>query len=508
MNRTRRRGVLNKHAIKRGGRRTDPSYTFSLDLRRLKFLQKSDCAVVAPSMSKLFSETEQRLREELTKSLGERPYRMWFSETSMKCSEEGVEILVATPFAARWIEQRFSAVIDDAATEAFGKSTSVHINATEQSVQTEQPLRHEHGKINSPSKPKRQLLGFEEFVVGTCNRLAWSAAKQLVQEDGNSISPLFVHGACGVGKTHLLQSICKEAAKISRGRVRFVTAEQFTNEFIASSRTGDFQRFRTRYRNLDLLAIDDIHFVASKTKTQDELLHTLDAAGLRGARLALASDEDPRHIRRLNRALANRFVAGMVVEIDRPDLDTRLAIIDRLLTARGISMTPTAINRLTSQAVGSVREIEGAVTRVSAAVKFLSRQKQGVIGIDDVERVLRATPPTSHPIRVQDIVEITSKRLGLTTEDLLSSSRSTRVVLARSIAAYLGRQLTTMSFPELATALGRKNHSTVHAAARRIEKRLEHESNSEGSVQIGDEEVTVRELLDQLTWAIRSRANQ
>ncbi|MBC8522457.1 hypothetical protein H8D29_00865, partial [PVC group bacterium] len=282
----------------------------------------------------------------------------------------------------------------------------------------------------------------------------------------------------------------------------------FTNEFIASSRTGDFQRFRTRYRNLDLLAIDDIHFVASKTKTQDELLHTLDAAGLRGARLALASDEDPRHIRRLNRALANRFVAGMVVEIDRPDLDTRLAIIDRLLTARGISMTPTAINRLTSQAVGSVREIEGAVTRVSAAVKFLSRQKQGVIGIDDVERVLRATPPTSHPIRVQDIVEITSKRLGLTTEDLLSSSRSTRVVLARSIAAYLGRQLTTMSFPELATALGRKNHSTVHAAARRIEKRLEHESNSEGSVQIGDEEVTVRELLDQLTWAIRSRANQ
>ncbi|MDP6541915.1 MAG: helix-turn-helix domain-containing protein, partial [Phycisphaerales bacterium] len=141
-------------------------------------------------------------------------------------------------------------------------------------------------------------------------------------------------------------------------------------------------------------------------------------------------------------------------------------------------------------------------------VKFLSRQKQGVIGIDDVERVLRATPPTSHPIRVQDIVEITSKRLGLTTEDLLSSSRSTRVVLARSIAAFLGRQLTTMSFPELATALGRKNHSTVHAAARRIEKRLEHESNSEGSVQIGDEEVTVRELLDQLTWAIRSRANQ
>ncbi|HJN71878.1 MAG TPA: DnaA/Hda family protein, partial [Phycisphaerales bacterium] len=296
--------------------------------------------------------------------------------------------------------------------------------------------------------------------------------------------------------------------KISKGRVRFVTAEQFTNEFIASSRTGDFQRFRSRYRNLDLLAIDDIHFVASKTKTQEELLHTLDAAGLRGARLALASDEDPRHIRRLNKALANRFVAGMVVEIDRPDRETRLAIIEKLLTDRGISMTPAAIDRLSSQAVGSVREIEGAVTRVTAAVQFLTNQHKDVVGIDDVERVLRATPPTSHPIRMQDVISISCKRFGVSTNDLLGNSRSTRVVLARSISAYLGRKLTTMSFPELAVALGRKNHSTVHAAVRRIEKRLEHDSTTEGSVRIGEEEITVKELLDQLSWAIRSRANE
>lgn len=460
-------------------------------------------------MSKLFLETEQRLREELTKSLGARPYRMWFSETTMTCSKDGVEILAATPFAARWIEQRFSAVIGDAATEAFGQTTPVQIHTSKQvATPDHQHSPPNHSKLQTRLKPKRQLRGFDQFVVGTCNRLAWSAAKQLVQEDGKSISPLFIHGVCGVGKTHLLQAICKEAAKTTKGRVRFVTAEQFTNEFIASSRTGDFQRFRTRYRNLDLLAIDDIHFVASKTKTQDELLHTLDAAGLRGARLALASDEDPRYIRRLNRALANRFVAGMVVEIDRPDRDTRLAIIEKLLFSRGISMTPAAIDRLSSQAVGSVREVEGAVTRVTAAVQFLSRQHKDVVGIDDVERVLRATPPTSHPIRMQDIVDVTSKRLGITAETLTGTSRSARVVLARSIAAFLGRSLTMMSFPELAIALGRKNHSTVHAAARRIENRLKQDSNTEGSVRIGDEEITVQELLDQLTWAIRSRSNQ
>ena len=131
-----------------------------------------------------------------------------------------------------------------------------------------------------------------------------------------------------------------------------------------------------------------------------------------------------------------------------------------------------------------------------------------MVGTDDVERVLRATPPTSHPIRMPDVIEITSKRLGITTEDLVGSSRSTRVVLARSLAAFLGRQLTTMSFPELASALGRKNHSTVHAATRRIETRLEQESTAEGSVRIGEEEITIRELLDQLTWAIRSKANE
>jgi chromosomal replication initiator protein len=432
---------------------------------------------------------------------------MWFSETQMNCTEQGVEILAATPFAARWIEQRFAAVIEDAATEAFGRTTSVSIQTATQQPPTQCEPSHHHPKPAARKKSSRRLRSFDEFVVGSCNRLAWSAAKQLLQ-DGTTISPLFVHGACGVGKTHLLQAICKEAAKTAPGRVRFVTAEQFTNEFIASSRAGDFQRFRNRYRKLDLLAIDDIHFVASKTKTQDELLHTLDSAGLRGARLALASDEDPQRIRRLNRALANRFVAGMVVEIGRPDRDTRHTIIERLLSNRGISMTPAAIERLSSQAVGSVREVEGAVTRITAAVQFLATEHKNIVGIDDVERVLRATPPTSHPIRMKDVVAITCKRLGVSVEDFLGNTRSTRVVFARSLAAYLGRSLTPLSFPELASALGRKNHSTVHAASRRIEKRLERTSNTEGTVRVGEEEITLRELLDQLTWAIRSSANE
>jgi chromosomal replication initiator protein len=301
-----------------------------------------------------------------------------------------------------------------------------------------------------------------------------------------------------------LQAICKLAAKTAQGKVRYVTAEQFTNEFIASSRTGEFSRFRNRYRNLDLLAIDDIHFVASKIKTQEELLHTLDAAGLRGARLVLASDEDPRQIRRLNRALANRFVAGMIAEIQRPDRETRCNIIQLLTRKSGIELTQGAVERLASQAVGSVREIEGAVTQLQATAGLLKKEANGTIGIDVVERLLRSTPPTSLPIRMSDIIDATSSRSGVSIQDLRGPSRTSNVVIWRSIASHLGRKLTSLSYPELANSLGRKNHSTVHAAVKRIDGVL---NSPTSSVLLGEEEVDLKEIMDQLTWSIRSRAN-
>ncbi|MBC8201291.1 MAG: ATP-binding protein [Planctomycetes bacterium] len=321
---------------------------------------------------------------------------------------------------------------------------------------------------------------------------------------GKTISPLFIPRSCGVGNTHLLQAICKHAAKTSRGKVRYVTAEQFTNEFIASSRCGEFARFRTRYRNLDLLAIDDVHFVASKIKTQEELLHTIDAAGLRGAKLVLASDEDPRHVRRLNKALANRFVAGLIAEIKRPDRATRCSIITRLAQRQCIQLSEGAVERLASQALGSIREIEGTVTRIRATASLLMSNSTSAIGSDIVERVLRATPANSLPIRIADIVSATCSRSNLTIQDLRGSSRTSTIVFWRSVASYLGRQLTSLSYPELATALGRKNHSTVHAAVKRITQHLQSKNTS---ITIGNDIIELREVIDQLSWAIRSNAN-
>jgi len=432
---------------------------------------------------------------------------MWFTNTDVQCHEDRIDIFAATPLAAGWITNRFSSLLEDAAKHACGREIPVHISVQESAAKKEhasvapEPVRGQVVK----RKSTRKLLRFDDFIVGSCNQLACAAAKQITEDGGNTISPLFIHGACGVGKTHLLQAICHLASRLSPGKVRYVTAEQFTNEFIASSRSGEFSRFRNRYRNLDLLAIDDVHFVANKLKTQEELLHTVDAAGLRGARLVLASDEDPRHIRRLNRALSNRLVAGMIAEVQRPDRETRCNIIQKLTRQHGIAMTPSAIDHLASQAVGSVREIEGTVTRLRATASLFYQGDNATIGIDAVTRLLRTTPPTSLPIRIIDVIEVTSKRAGLNSADLKGPSRASNVVFWRSVASYLGRKLTSHSYPELASAMGRKNHSTVHAAVKRITQLLEEPTTT---MSIKDESFDLKEVIDQLTWAVRAKANE
>lgn len=432
---------------------------------------------------------------------------MWFTNTDVQCHEDRIDIFAATPLAAGWITNRFSSLLEDAAKHACGREIPVHISVQESAAKKEhasvapEPVRAQVVK----RKSTRKLLRFDDFIVGSCNQLACAAAKQITEDGGNTISPLFIHGACGVGKTHLLQAICHLASRLSPGKVRYVTAEQFTNEFIASSRSGEFSRFRNRYRNLDLLAIDDVHFVANKLKTQEELLHTVDAAGLRGARLVLASDEDPRHIRRLNRALSNRLVAGMIAEVQRPDRETRCNIIQKLTRQHGIAMTPSAIDHLASQAVGSVREIEGTVTRLRATASLFYQGDDATIGIDAVTRLLRTTPPTSLPIRIIDVIEVTSKRAGLNSADLKGPSRASNVVFWRSVASYLGRKLTSHSYPELASAMGRKNHSTVHAAVKRITQLLEEPTTT---MSIKDESFDLKEVIDQLTWAVRAKANE
>jgi chromosomal replication initiator protein len=215
---------------------------------------------------------------------------------------------------------------------------------------------------------------FDDFVVGDSNRVAFEAARRLADDQLGGIRSILLHGGCGVGKTHLLQALCcARRARFPREQIRYTTGEQFTNDYIQSVRAGTIEQFRARIRKLDLLAIDDVHFLSNKGATQAEFLHTIDAIGLAGARVAIATDAHPRALRSFSEALVSRLLAGMVVQVEAPDRETRESLVVRLAAARGVLLEPMAAAAVADRAIGSVREIEGALARIAAAISLAKR---------------------------------------------------------------------------------------------------------------------------------------
>ena len=359
-----------------------------------------------------------------------------------------------------------------------------------------------NGHVEAVSAPRSpRLHSLDEFVVGGSNRLAHSAACRLAESDDlRGLSPLFIHGECGVGKTHLLQGICRRFIERtgSSARVRYVTGEQFTNEFIAALRTGSIESFRQRVRKLALLAIDDVHFLANKVKTQSEFQCTLDAIDFGGARVAMASDNHPNHIRRFSQSLISRFVSGMVVRVERPERELRCALIRRLAERRNLRLSQAAIDELAAQGGPSVRELEGTLTRL-AAWRALAQTPagDGEIGMLLVQQVLREDRVRpAHIVRIGSVIDAVCQRLSVTKADLVGTSRHKRVVVGRSMIAFLARELTTMSFPEIAQALGRENHSTVHTADQRLRRQMQEDQHLE--LDGSNSTTSLRELADLL----------
>ena len=321
----------------------------------------------------------------------------------------------------------------------------------------------------------------EEFVVGPSNELAFAAASRVADDDASLAgTPLFIHGGCGLGKTHLLQGICNRLKhRDPSAKVHYTTGEQFTNEYITAVRTNKLDQFRRRMRQMDLLAVDDIHFIANKAATQQEFLHCFDHIELSGARVVLASDSHPKLIKQFTEALVSRCVRGMVVQIHEPDQETRIRLVRALAERRNMVMQPNAAKELAMRVDGSVREMEGLLTKLHALASLSSSNRLG--GITDpightlVQRLFDAEESSGRrrPIRFDDIIDAVSADLNIEQGKILGSSRNKHTVLARSATVYLARQMTSMSYPEIATAMGRKTHSTVITAAQRMQKQID-----------------------------------
>lgn len=437
-----------------------------------------------------------RVAKRVERDLGTQKYAMWFDRNARFTFTEGdtaFTLAVPNRFTADWIGKHYRTALEQAIKTEAGDGVSLTIR-----VQPDAFAASDHpGSVapeKTPAAPARPAAAtrpsrksayrhrLDRFVPGPSNQLALAAARRLADtHDPTGAHPLFLHGVCGVGKTHLLQGICHATLQQNpEAKVVYLTGEQFTNRYITAVRQNKLEAFRRYIRRLDLLAIDDVHFIASREKTQQEFLHCFEENDLAGARVVLASDRHPRAIEMFSDALISRCVRGLVIELTEPDPATRKLIIAELASRRGLFLQPAVVDLLADRYDGSVRDIEGALAKLHALATLTDQPaRRGaagqpvVVGRSLVEQLPElAQPRVRKPVKFTDITRAVCDRLLLEPAQLAGSSRNKQVVLARSLVVHLARELTPMSYPEIAHAMGRKTHSTVITACQRMAKLL------------------------------------
>ena len=489
-----------------------------------------------------------RVLDRLSAEVGrDRVHRYFDRQARLSLSGTTLDVTVASGFVADVVGRRFgdslrrAAAAEIAAEVRHGRGSATSNEPVELRINvdtgafgvTPQAPAPERDSATKPTPhatarriettPRKR---FEDFIPGTSNRMALAAARRLAEEsaltpDADRLhGPLFVHGPCGVGKTHLLHA----AAHVFRERnpgavVRVITGEAFTNEFITAVKSGSLDSFRKHFRRVHFLCIDDVHFLSNKEATQRELLHTFDAVGTTGARILLASDEPPREIRKLSQQLVSRFAAGGVVKIDLPEQALRVAIANQIAVRRGLMLEPAAATLLAERAAaagGSVRDLEGLLTQVEALRLIMPDLiPGGKIGLTAVRRALGLGEHTGlagvstrvrRPIPLALIASEVCAALGVEVADLHGKGRHKTVVLAREMTVHVARRLTTCSFPEIARSMGRENHSTVLTAHRRVEILLAAGERPKADVPEEFVGLTLAELLQRLAQRVERAA--
>ncbi|WP_431780557.1 chromosomal replication initiator protein DnaA [Streptomyces chumphonensis] len=334
------------------------------------------------------------------------------------------------------------------------------------------PLAAQPAPATGPGEPTARLNPkylFDTFVIGASNRFAHAAAVAVAEAPAKAYNPLFIYGESGLGKTHLLHAIGHYARSLYPGtRVRYVSSEEFTNEFINSIRDGKADAFRKRYRDMDILLVDDIQFLASKESTQEEFFHTFNTLHNANKQIVLSSDRPPKQLVTLEDRLRNRFEWGLITDVQPPELETRIAILRKKAVQEQLNAPPEVLEFIASRISRNIRELEGALIRVTA---FASLNRQPVdLGLTEI--VLKDLIPggedASPEITAANIMAATADYFGLTVDDLCGSSRSRVLVTARQIAMYLCRELTDLSLPKIGAQFGGRDHTTVMHADRKI----------------------------------------
>lgn len=390
-------------------------------------------------------------------------YRAWFAVLPPAQPDRGqLQIHVSDPAQAHYLQDRCRDVFARAAMRMTGHLLSVQFVC---GTQTE-------GMGGPPPAPVLTSLRlgpdyvFDQFVVGPSNRLAHAACRAVCDQLGTLYNPLFVHGASGLGKTHLLQATCAEVLRRDpRLHAVFVTCEMFVNDFVQAIKSGQLHAFRECAREADLLVIDDIQFLAKRESSQEELFHTFNTLYQAGKQIILSADSPPNEIPTLEDRLVSRFNWGLVVQIDPPNRETRQAILHKKAELRGVSIPDEVIDAIAEQVQGNIRLLEGALTKLIIETQLGGK----AMNVQTARDVLASFGGREQPLlRITEILDAVCAHFGVRPQDLTGRKRTRSISHPRQVAMYLARKLTTMSLEEIGAHFGGRDHSTVLHAERCI----------------------------------------
>jgi len=414
-------------------------------------------------------------KEELKKTLGAISFDTWIAPLKFKEIKEGSFIIeVPDIFFKSWVENNYLEKIKEVIKTTTNQNYNINfeVNPNILTKDTNKILKTiQRGFGEEPDSIKlNPRFTFENFVVGASNRMAYAASVAVANSPAKAYNPLFIYGGVGLGKTHLMQAIAQHIlSKNPQFKVKYISSEKFTNELIASIQNKTTEKFRQKYRNIDVLLIDDIQFIAGKDASQEEFFHTFNSLYDYHKQIVISSDRPPREIPKLEERLISRFSWGLIVDIQQPDFETRVAILKKKIEKENIKIDDDVINFIATNITTNIRELEGALIRIIAYSLIDNKP----ITLELTKEILKdMVKEINKKITPDFILERIKNYFDISIEDLKKEKRNKNLVLPRQVAMYLIRELTELSLPEIGNFFGSKHHTTILYAYKKIKEEI------------------------------------